>query len=73
MDFDPDVFADALVFCRRPCRACRAPCSHIAPSAIVVVAPHRFLMPADFNACERHACGDGYRFAKRKGKSAIQE
>jgi len=30
-------------------------------------------MPADFDACERHACGDGYRFAKRKGKSAIQE
>jgi hypothetical protein len=69
VNFDPDVFADALVFCRCPCLRCRVRLSPTASFAMIVVAPHRVAMPVPFIA----PCGDGYRFAKHHGKPAIQK
>jgi hypothetical protein len=68
VDFDPDVFADALVFLPGVCPTCRGRfCPHrIVPSKIVIAAP-------DFRARNTAPCGDGYRFAKHHGKPAIQK
>ncbi|MBN8961605.1 MAG: hypothetical protein J0H71_10750 [Rhizobiales bacterium] len=60
-------------FCRRPCLIGRTPGVSLFTPSATVVAPHRFVMPRRFIVRERRACTDGYRFAKRQGKSAIQE
>lgn len=45
--FDPDVFADALVFfARRLCSIGRARCFRSTHLSIAVAAPHRLVMPA---------------------------
>jgi hypothetical protein len=68
VDFDPDVFADALVFC--PASARRAAAGFVPT---VLLHPRSSSPRRIFCARNTAPCGDGYRFAKHHGKPAIQK
>ncbi|MGB3448555.1 MAG: hypothetical protein WBA48_17860 [Xanthobacteraceae bacterium] len=66
VNFDPDVFADALVFAGAP----------LAAAGFVLTALfHTKSSSLRRIFCAQNAtpCGDGYRFAKHHGKPAIQK
>jgi hypothetical protein len=67
VNFDPDVFADALVFFAGvPLVA-----AGFVPTALFH--PKSSLPRRIFCARNATPCGDGYRFAKHHGKPAIQK